>query len=184
MTRKQNLQANSRSACQFWHEREGSTEVIREVAHTLSFYFLPKGFEIKLIFTLRAAIIFETRMIFKISIFGHEIWNLKKGPNVPYVLFFYPIGSKLSLHSLYGQPFLRYTLTFKIAIFGHETWPLRKVPEVPHMLSFYPRGSKLSLFSLYRKRFLRYGQIFKIAIFGHEIFTLKKDSKVAFILSF
>ncbi len=35
--------------------------------------------------------------IFKISIFGHEIWNLKTGSTVGYVLSFYPRGSKLGL---------------------------------------------------------------------------------------
>ena len=36
-TRKQNLQANSRSSYQFWHKRAGSTEVIR-ASCTYSFY--------------------------------------------------------------------------------------------------------------------------------------------------
>ncbi len=51
---------------------------------------------------------------------------------------FYHRGSKLSLFSLYGQPFSRYASTFKIAIFGHETWNLQKVPEVAYGTCFYP----------------------------------------------
>ncbi len=88
---------------------------------------------------------------FKISIFGHEIRNLKKGPKVAYVLSFYPRGSKLSLLLLYVQPFSRYGLIFKISTlnFGHEIWDLKKGPKVAYVLSFYPRGSKMSLFLLY-----------------------------------
>ena len=73
----------------------------------------------------------------------------------------YPIGSRLSLFSLYGQRFPRYGLIFKIAIFRHETWQLAKVPEVGHIMYCYPIGWKLGLFSLYGQRFPRYGPIFK-----------------------
>ena len=100
------------------------------------------GVEIKLIFALRVA-------FFKISIFGHENWNLKKGPKVACVLSFCHRGSKLSLFSFYGQPFSRYEPLFEISIFGHEIWNLKKGPKVTHVLSFYPRGSKLSLFELF-----------------------------------
>ena len=80
-----------------------------------------------------------------------------------------PRGSKLSLFSLYGQPFSRYGPIFKISIFGHEIWNLKTGPKVAYVLSFYPRGSKLSLFLLYGQPFSRYGLIFNISIFGHEI---------------
>ena len=53
--------------------------------------FLPQGVEIELIFALRAVV---SRAIFKITIFGHETWNLKKVPEVAYGPFFYPRGSK------------------------------------------------------------------------------------------
>ena len=46
------------------------------------------------------------------SIFGYEIYKLITGPKVAHVLSFYPKGSKLSLVSLYGQPFSRYELIF------------------------------------------------------------------------
>ena len=74
-------------------------------------------------------------MIFKIAIFGHEIYPLAKVPEFAHILSFYPKGSKLSLFLLYGQWFQRYVSIIKIAIFGHETWPLAKVLEVTHILS-------------------------------------------------
>ncbi len=147
--------------------------------------FLPHGVEIKLIFALRAAV-FKIRADFQISIFGHEGWNLKKGPKakVAYVVSFYPRGSKLSLFSLYGQSFSRYRLIFKISIFGHEIRNLKTGPKVAYVLSFYPRGSKLSLFWLYGQPFSRYGLIFQISIYGHEMWNLKTGPKVAYVLSF
>ncbi len=48
--------------------------------------------------------------------FGHKTWNLKKVPEVAYGPSFYPMGSKLSLFSLYESWFPRYRLIFKI---GH-----------------------------------------------------------------
>ncbi len=66
----------------------------------------------------------------QIAIFGHETWNLKKGPEVAYGSSTYPRGSKLSLFSLYGQRFPRYGPILKSTIFGHETWNLEKGPEV------------------------------------------------------
>ncbi len=54
-TRKQNLQANSRSACQFWYKREKETQrSIREITHSGTL-FLPPRVEIELNFTLQAA---------------------------------------------------------------------------------------------------------------------------------
>ncbi len=47
------------------------------------------------------------RPIFKIAIFGHGTWPLAKALEVANTLSFYPMGSKLSLISLYRQRFLR-----------------------------------------------------------------------------
>ncbi len=58
---------------------------------------------------------------FKISMFGHEIFNLKKRPKVAYVLSFYRRGSKLSLFFLYGQPFLRYESISKLPYLGMKS---------------------------------------------------------------
>ena len=63
--------------------------------------------------------------ICKISIFGYEIWNSKKGPKVQYVLST-PRGLKMGLFLLYGQHFSRYGPICKISIFGHEIWNLKK----------------------------------------------------------
>ena len=53
ITRKQNLQANSRSACQFWHKREKEAQrLFMKLHYSLS---TPRG-EIELIFALRAAV--------------------------------------------------------------------------------------------------------------------------------
>ncbi len=47
--------------------------------------------------------------IVKITMFGHETWNLKKVPEVAYGPSFYPRGSNLSLFSLHGQRFPSYS---------------------------------------------------------------------------
>ena len=74
------------------------------IIYVLSFY--PR--ESKLIlFSLYGHPFSRYRVIFKISIFGHEIWNSKKGPKVAYVFSFYRRRSKLSLYLLYWQPFSR-----------------------------------------------------------------------------
>ncbi len=92
---------------------------------------LPQGVEIKLIFTLRAAVSeiwadFQNCHIWAWNlVIGRSSWSCTK-------LSFYPRGSKLSLFLLYGQPFPRYRPIFKMAIFGHETWQVAKVPEVAH----------------------------------------------------
>ena len=100
--------------------------------------------------------------IFKIALFGREIWPLAKVLEVAHGLSFYPRVSKLRLFLLYGQQFPRRWPIFKHALFGHDTWPLAKVLEVAHIYSFYPGwvGLKLSLFSLYGQRFPRYAPIF------------------------
>ncbi len=75
--------------------------------------FLPQGVEIELVFALRAADS-KIRAIFKIIIYGHETWNLKKVLEVVYGTSFYSGGQKLSLFLLYGQRFpVRAILTSK-----------------------------------------------------------------------
>ena len=113
--------------------------------------FLPQGFEIKLIFALRASI-FEIRANFQN--FRIWAWNLEyKGPKVAYVLSFHPKKSRLSLFLLYGQSFLRYGPIFKIPLFGHEIWNLKKGPKVAYVLSFYPKGAEIKLIFALRSRF-------------------------------
>ena len=55
--------------------------------------FLLQGVEIEFIFALCAAVS-EIRANFQIAIFGHEIWNLKKVPEVTYGPSFYPRGGR------------------------------------------------------------------------------------------
>ncbi len=138
-TRKQNLQANSRSACQFWHKREKAQRLFAKL-HILS---LLQEVEIELIFALPYVYgpqFLRYCLIFSISIFGHGIWNLRKGPKVVYVLYFYHGRSKLSLFLFYGHSFSRYEPIFKNSIFGHEFRNLKKGPKVACVLSFYLRG--------------------------------------------
>ncbi len=82
----------------------------------LSFY--PRGSKLSL-YSLYWQPISRYGLIFKISIFGHEIWNLKIGPKVAYILFLNRRGSKLSLFLLYEHPFSRYGPICKVSIFGH-----------------------------------------------------------------
>ena len=142
LTRKQNLQANSRSACQFWHKRE--KVVCNEIEYTGTL-FLPKGLRLSL-FSLYGQPFPRYRPIFKTALFW--AWNVaieRSSRSCTYNLFL-PNGSKFSLFSLYGQRFPRYWPVFKIALFGHETWPLTKVPEVAHTFSFYPMGRNWAYF--------------------------------------
>ncbi len=143
--RKQNLQANSRFDCQFWHKREKEAqEVVRETAHTGTL-FLPQGVEIEF-FSLYGQPFPKYRPILKLIYFGMKLghWEsrsctytlfLPKGikrdslyGSCTYTFYLPSKGSKLSLFSLYRQQFPRYWPIFNIALFGHETWPLAKVP--------------------------------------------------------
>ncbi len=149
-TIKQNLQANSRSAYQFWHKREKKARSSFAKLHIESLS-TPEKLSL---FSLYRKRFQRYGPIFKIVISGYEILTLKKVSKVAYVLFL-PQGSNLNLFSLYGQPFSRYGPVFNISIFGHEIWNLKKSPKVAYVLSFYLRGSKLSLFSLYGQQFSR-----------------------------
>ncbi len=62
--------------------------------------------------------------IFKSAIFGHETWPLAKVPEVAHMPF-YLRGSKLSLYSLYGQRFMRYSRFSKLKYLGIKLgkWP-------------------------------------------------------------
>ncbi len=83
--------------------------------------FLLQGDEIKLI-SLYGQPISRYGLIFKISIFGHEIWKFKTCLKVAYVLSFYLRGSKLSLFLLYGQPFFFEIRLSVEQINIHEIW--------------------------------------------------------------
>ncbi len=85
----------------------GIWKKVPEVAYGSSFY--PRGSKLSL-FTFYRQRFPRYGTIFKITIFGHETWNLEKVPEVAYGPSFYPRGSKLSLFSLYGQRFPRYGL--------------------------------------------------------------------------
>ncbi len=89
ITRKQNLQANLRSACQcFWCKRV-------EEQQRLKFGARYSG-------------------IIKIAISRHEVWNSKSVPDVAYGPSFYPPWSKLSLFLPYRHLFSRYRPIFKM----------------------------------------------------------------------
>ena len=122
--------------------------------------------------------------IFKISIFGHEIWSLAKVPEVEHILSFYSMWSKWSLIFALWAVVSDIKAHFQNCHIWAWNLATGKRSRVSHMLAFYSRGSKLSLFSLYGQRFLRYGPICKIATFGHETWPLVKVPEVAHTLSF
>ncbi len=62
----------------------------------VAYVFLPQRVEIEVIFALRAAVP-RYGPIFKITIFGHETWNLKKGPEVAIWTLFLPQGVEIEL---------------------------------------------------------------------------------------
>ena len=103
---------------------------------------------------------------------GMKLGQWPKSHMLHIYLFSPPMGSKLSLFSLYGQRFSRYGLIFKIAIFGHETWPLATVPEVAHIFPKLPQKSKFYFVLLYGWPFPRYWQfcIFPLGTMLNSIF--------------
>ena len=114
----------------------GHWQNLLEVADILSLY--PKGSKLTW-FSLCGKRFPRYWPIFKISIFGHEIWNFKTGPRVVYVLSSYPVKIKL-IFALYGQPFSWYGQIFEISIFGREIWNVKKGPKVAYVPFFYPKG--------------------------------------------
>ncbi len=171
------MQANSRSAYQFWYKGKKEAQSLSGKLHICMICSLAKQVEIEFFSLYKRFPRYGP--IFKTAIFGYETWPLVKvTARCKYALFL-PQGSTLSLCSLYGQPFSRYGPIFKISIFEHGIWNVKTGPKVAHVLSFYPTGSKLNLFSLYGPPFSRYGLIFKISISGHETWNLKKGVKVA-----
>ena len=76
-------------------------------------------------------------LIFKIIIFRHETWNLKK---VPEVVLFLPQRVEMELTFALRAAVSEIWADFQIAIFGHGTWNLNIVPEVAYGSSFFPRG--------------------------------------------
>ncbi len=142
----------------------------RKVPKLLSFY--PGGSKLSL-FSLYGQPFSRYWLVFEISIFGHEIWNLKTGPKSCTYTLFLPQGSKLSFcstDSLFWD-------TGQFAKFPYLFMKSGIWRKVPKLLSFYPGGSKLSLFSLYGQPFSRHWLVFKIPIFGHESWNLKTGPK-------
>ncbi len=118
------------------------------------------------------------RMMFKIAIFRHETWRFAKIPKVAHILYFYPIGSKLTLFSLYEQRFLRYGPSFK-------TWPYLgiKLGHWPslHIYSFLLRGAgrlNLRLFSLCGQWFQDTGRFSKLPYLGMKLCHWPKFQKL------
>ncbi len=111
-TRKQNMQANSRSACQFWHQREKKS---RNYTKSWKKYSLSiPGCRTLGLFSLYEQMFSKYGPIFKISIFGQNIRNLKKSSIVAYVPSFDPQRVETKLIFLYEPPFSRYRAIFKI----------------------------------------------------------------------
>ena len=93
-----------------------------------------------LLFALLAAVSeINNRSIFKIPVFGHEIWNLEN--IIETVLSFYPQESKLCFFRSMGRGFWDAT-DFQIFRFGYETFNLKNVPEVAYVLIFPPPGGR------------------------------------------
>ncbi len=128
---------------------------------------------------------FQTKSIYycdyycSISIFGHEIWNLKKRSQSWMCTLFLPQGGQIKLIFALREAVFEIRAIFKISIFGHDIRNLKKGPKV--MLSFCPKGSRLSLLLLYGQPFPSYRQIFKISIFWKN---MKPGMKKAWNLAF
>ena len=102
------------------------------------------------------------RPIFKINIFGHGTWRLKK----VHMYFLYPTRLKLSLLLLYMQQLSRYMYMPNVK----TTILCKKCGVQKQVLTLFlpPNGSKLSIFSLYMYPLSRNRRIFTIAMLHHR----------------
>ena len=95
--------------------------------------FLPRGLNLSL-FSLYRQPFSRCGPVFNISIFGHEIWNSRKGPKVAY--FSTPGGLHLSLFLLYGSPFRDTGQFSTFPYLGMKSGIWRKVPKL-HICSLF-----------------------------------------------
>ncbi len=140
-----------------------------KVAYVLYFYHLS-------FFSLYGQPFSRYEPILKISIiFGHEIWNLKKGPKVAYVHSFYPRGSKISLFLLYGQPFSRFS---KLPYFGMKsrTWKKCRKLHMDHLST--PGGRNWAYFCSTGSGFRDTGRFSKLPYLGMKPGIWKKCRKL------
>ncbi len=114
---------------------------VPEVAHTISFY--PMGSKLSSLCSRGSG--FRDRTS-KLPYLGMKFGHWPKSKKLHIYSLSTQGGSKLSLHWLYGQRFLRYGPIFKIAIFGNEMWQLSKFPEIVHILPKLPQVPNLTPF--------------------------------------
>ncbi len=93
-------------------------------------------------------------------------------------------GEKLSLFSLYGQPFSRYGSILITSMFGHEICNLKNGPKDAYVLFFCPQGLEIELTVALRASVFEIRTIFNISMFGYSIWNLKKGPKVSYLVSF
>ncbi len=163
-------------------KREGSREVVHEIAHTLSFY--PRGRNWAY-FCSTGSSFWDTGCSLKFPYLAMKsgIWRKVPKLHTRYVVSFYPRGSKFSLFSLCGPPFSRYGPFFKFPYLGMKPGIWRQVPKLYiHSLSI--TWLEIRLILALRAAVFGIRTDLQNSIFGHEIWNSKKSPKFAYVLSF
>ncbi len=137
-TRKQNLQANSRSACPFWHKRgkEAHSGCSRSCIYPLS----TSGDWNDIIFALRIMISEMWASLQNCHIWD-ETWPSANIPEAAHTLFL-PQGFEIELIFALWAAVSEIQTDFQIAIFGHETWSftiskIRPFFKICHILAWH-----------------------------------------------
>ena len=104
--------------------------------------------------------------ILKITLFGHEAWNLRKVSDVAYHYgtLFLPRGRNWGYFRSTDNVF-------------RDTGRFWKLPYLGMKPGIWKKFHKLNMDPLCSTAFPRYGPIFKITTFGHETWNLKKSSR-------
>ncbi len=141
--RKQNLQANSRSAYQFCHKREKEAQSLFATLHIPVHSFCPKWLKLSF-FSLYGQPFPRYRSIFKIGIFGLETGPLGKVSEVAHALSFFPRGRIWVYFHSTDSSFRDIGSLFKIATYGHEVFHWVKIQKL-HIYLFLPQGVEIKL---------------------------------------
>ena len=118
------------STLQYLFKKAGLWQSSKVDTSTLS--VIPRKLKLKFYLSLCGQRFSRYRLIFTITIFGHETWQLANAPEVAHTPFFRI--SAMFRCTGYGFPDTGGFSTLNIATFGHEIWPLAKFQKL-HIFS-------------------------------------------------
>ena len=133
---------------------------------------------------------FQTKSIYycdyycSISIFGHEIWNLKKRSQSWMCTLFLPQGGQIKLIFALREAVFEIRAIFKISIFGHEIRKLKKGPKSCICTLFLPQMVEIKHIFVLQADVSEIQAVFQNFHDRACDLELKKDPKVAYVLYF